>query len=114
MLQSVAMSSTHLWNNVVTSVSGGGGGSYSYTDSVYLSTVDTNSYGKCYGKVRRDLVGGIYNNTATNNGSRSLYCNKIPNTKDALSTTRGCSQKKRIGRSATPTYYFILPLFLYP
>lgn len=69
--------------------------SYSYTDSVYLSSIDPNSYGKCYGKVRRDLVGGIYNNTAANNGSRSLYCNKIPNTKDALSTTRGCSQKKK-------------------
>jgi hypothetical protein len=95
--QVLSASSGTSWNNVVTSVSGGtvssasvSTGSYSYF-SDYDSSVDSTSNGYTYGHPRRNLAGGVYNNTASYNGTRSMYCNLNLYSKSSEYTTRGCN-----------------------
>ena len=47
-----------LWANVVTSVSGGGGGSYAWQTD-YDANVDPYNMGNTWGAPRRDMVGGM-------------------------------------------------------
>jgi hypothetical protein len=77
------------WSNVVTSVSGGGGGSYEWKTD-YDSTVDPYNMGQTYGAPRRNCVGNMYNST-TNCGTRSMQCNTYPYVAAAYATTRGCN-----------------------
>ena len=85
-----------LYADVVTSVSGTVGsatvytGSYSYF-SDYDSSVDNTASGYTYGTPRRNLAGGVYNNTASYNGTRSMYCNLNLYSKSSEYTIRGCN-----------------------
>jgi len=68
--------------------------SYSYRSSSYSynTSVDgTNKYGNHYGGLKRPMAGGVYNNTASNNGTRSAYCNANIVSTSAQWTTRGCN-----------------------
>ena len=86
-----------LYGNFVTSVSGGtvssssvSTGSYSYFND-YDSSVDSAASGYTYGSPRRNLAGGVYNNTASYNGTRSMYCNLNLYSKSSEYTIRGCN-----------------------
>ena len=89
-LQSVVMSSTRLWSNVVTSVSGGGSGSYAWQTD-YDANVDSYNMGQTYGAPRKSLSGGNWTN-ANICGSRSMYCNLHPYELGDMTTTRGCNK----------------------
>ena len=77
-----------LYGNFVTSVSGGGGGSYAWKTD-YDASVDSYNMGNTWGAPRRSLVGGMYDKS-TNNGTRSMHCEAHPYAVSSDRTIRGC------------------------